>query len=131
MTPPNPSYPTSSASPADGVSVIIPTRNRARLLERAINCALRQRDVRVDVVIVDDASTDATAAILSAWDDDRLTVVRNEVRRGVTGVRNQGLARAKEPWVAFLDDDDVWAPTKLARQLAEARRTRSGWCWTG
>jgi glycosyltransferase involved in cell wall biosynthesis len=116
---------------AHGVAVIIPTRNRRLLVKRAIGCALGQLSVRVSIIVVDDGSTDGTAEMLAACGDDRLTVVRNPVQRGVTVVRNQGLAQATEPWVAFLDDDDVWAPTKLAEQVAAATRARCGWCCTG
>jgi glycosyltransferase involved in cell wall biosynthesis len=59
-----------------------------------------------------------------------VTVVRNARPLGIARVRNQGLERASQPWVAFLDDDDVWAPAKLASQLA-AITERSAWCCTG
>ncbi len=100
------------------VCVVVPTRNRAQLLSRALASVLTQRDVGVEVVVVDEASEDGTADYLSRLGDSRVSVVRHERPRGVAAARNSGVSRATAPWVAFLDDDDLWAPTKLAEQLA-------------
>jgi GT2 family glycosyltransferase len=100
------------------VSVVIPTRNRWELLSRsALRAALGQEDVRLEVIVVDDGSTDGTAAGLASVDDVRLRVLRNEAAGGVSAARNRGLEAARGEWVAFLDDDDVWAPRKLRTQL--------------
>lgn len=99
------------------VSVVIPTRNRRGLLQRALASTLGQEDVVVEAIVVDEASEDDTAAYLAGLGDSRLSVVRHDPPRGVAGARNAGLARARAPWVAFLDDDDAWAPDKLATQL--------------
>jgi glycosyltransferase involved in cell wall biosynthesis len=100
------------------VTVVIPTHNRAALVGRAIRSVLAQRDVSVDLIVVDDGSRDDTPAVLAAITDPRLTVIRHDAALGVAETRNDGIARAVAPWVAFLDDDDLWAPTKLARQVA-------------
>ncbi len=71
--------------------------------------------------MVDDGSTDATARELAALDDPRLTVLRHEHPRGVAAARNHGLEHVNAPWVAFLDDDDVWAPGLLAAVLEAAQ----------
>ncbi len=115
---------------AEGVSVVIATHNRRDLVQRAIRCAVGQTGVQVETIVVDDGSSDGTPDVLRASKSPGLTVVRNERPLGVARVRNQGLERASQPWVAFLDDDDVWAPTKLASQLA-AVTGRSSWCCTG
>ncbi|MFN2607330.1 MAG: glycosyltransferase family 2 protein [Acidimicrobiales bacterium] len=99
------------------VSVVIPTRDRRRLVSRALRSALGQQGVEVQVVVVDDASTDGTAGHVRSLGDRRVTVVSQPEARGVAVARNIGLRRATAPWVAFLDDDDVWAPTKLSAQL--------------
>src|SRR5215211_487544 len=93
-----------------GVTVVIPTRDRAHLVAGVVASALDQRGVAVEVVVVDDASTDETPQRLEAIEDRRLRVLRNEVNRGIEAARG--------PWVAFLDDDDLWAPGKLRAQLA-------------
>jgi glycosyltransferase involved in cell wall biosynthesis len=90
------------------------------LLQRALRCALSQRHVDVQVIVIDEASTDATADVLSRLDDDRVVVVTHEQARGVSAARNAGIERADAPWVAFLDDDDVWSPDKLWAQLDAA-----------
>jgi glycosyltransferase involved in cell wall biosynthesis len=118
-----------SASPPL-VSIVVPTHNRAALLPATLRCLLAQ-DVAVEVIVVDDGSADATREVLSAWRDERLRTVRHEVGQGVSAARNAGLARAAAPWVAFCDDDDLWAPDKLSRQLAAlAAQPGAGWSAT-
>jgi glycosyltransferase involved in cell wall biosynthesis len=100
------------------VSVVIPTRNRSELLRAAaLPSALGQEDVRVEVIVVDDGSTDATATAVRAVGDPRLRVLRHDAPRGVGAARNTGIDAASAPWLAFLDDDDLWSPQKLRRQL--------------
>ncbi len=112
--------------------MVIPTRNRRPLLERSLTCALRQRDVRVEVVVVDDASDDDTPAYLATMDDVPVSVLRQAAPTGVAAARNAGLAAARSPWVAFLDDDDLWAPDRLRAQLDELeRRPEAGWACSG
>jgi glycosyltransferase involved in cell wall biosynthesis len=118
--------------PNPEVSVIVPTRNRRRLLELALQSAFAQRDVAVEVIVVDEASADGTADYRRGLADRRLTVVRNDAPLGVARARNAGLERAEAPWVAFLDDDDIWSPLKLAAQLAalEGHGARA-WSYVG
>jgi glycosyltransferase involved in cell wall biosynthesis len=86
----------------------------------ALGSALAQKDVDVSVVIVDDGSVDATTRELRDLDDDRVCVIRHDRPKGVSAARNAGLAHVNAPWVAFLDDDDVWAPDYLATMLGAA-----------
>ena len=99
------------------VTVVIPTKDRYDLLRRTIACVLRQDVEDVRLVVVDDGGTDGTHRRLSALDAP-ITVLRNETSQGVSRARNRGLDAAETEWVAFLDDDDLWAPGKLTRQLA-------------
>jgi glycosyltransferase involved in cell wall biosynthesis len=103
-------------------TVVIPTRDRWPLLSDALASALAQQDLAVEVIVVDDGSSDETAAELSRRGDRRLRSVRHERSRGVAEARNAGIALARGEWVAFLDDDDLWAPTKLKAQLETASR---------
>jgi glycosyltransferase involved in cell wall biosynthesis len=98
------------------LSVVIPTRNRWPLLQRALNSALTQRDVTLEVLIVDDGSTDDSAERAEALVDPRVSVVRQS-HAGVAVARNHGIERAAAPWIALLDDDDLWSPEKSRRQL--------------
>jgi glycosyltransferase involved in cell wall biosynthesis len=99
------------------VSVVVPTRNRSALLELTLRSVLCQRDVDLELIVVDEGSTDDTPTMLAAVADSRLRVIRNDTPRGVSAARNRGAASARADWVAFLDDDDLWAPDKLTRQL--------------
>ena len=99
------------------VSVVIPTKSRSPLLRRAVAAALAQERVELEVIVVDDGSDDDTPAMLRELADPRVVVLAHERPLGVARSRNDGLARASAPWVAFLDDDDLWSPTRLARQL--------------
>jgi len=113
------------------VSVVIPTRNRRTLLARALRTVLAQHDVNLEVVVVDEASEDGTADLVRGLSDPRVELVRHDAPKGVAAARNSGLARARAPWVAFLDDDDLWAPTKLALQLQAAANVEAGWVCVG
>jgi glycosyltransferase involved in cell wall biosynthesis len=113
------------------VSVVIPTRNRWPLLRRTLGSALAQAGVDVEVVVVDDASTDDTARELDAIDDPRLRVVRHDAQRRTAAARNSGIEAARGAWVAFLDDDDIWAPDKLAAQLAAAHSAGAQFAYCG
>lgn len=112
-------------------SVVVPTRNRSHLLATTLRSVLRQRDVDVEVIVVDEASTDDTPAMLAALADARIRVVRHDTPLGVSTARNRGAAEARGEWVAFLDDDDLWAPNKLASQLQAARTAGRDWAYTG
>lgn len=103
---------------APEVSVVVPTRDRWEHLQTAaLPAALGQRDVELELIVVDDGSTDDTPRRLGEIDDPRLRVLRSEPPEGVARARNRGLAVAGAPWVAFLDDDDLWSPLKLRTQL--------------
>jgi glycosyltransferase involved in cell wall biosynthesis len=103
-----------------GVTVVIPTKDGWPTVERTIASALAQRDVELELVVIDDGSTDGTADRVKALGDERLTIVRHAEPRGPAGARNAGLARARGAWTAFLDHDDLWSPDKLRSQLDAA-----------
>ncbi|HUP91360.1 MAG TPA: glycosyltransferase [Solimonas sp.] len=102
------------------ISVILPTFNRAATLQRAIDSVLVQSFRDFELIVVDDASTDATPALLGSIGDARLRVLRLPHNRGAAGARNQGIRAASGGWVAFQDSDDVWLPAKLEQQYALA-----------
>ncbi len=120
----------SDAAATPEVTVVIPTHNRWSLLPRTLRGALDQAGVDHEVVVVVDGSKDGTVEGLAAIDDPRLRVVVHEPAGGVARARNAGIAAARAPWVAFLDDDDLWAPGKLRAQLDAAERAGAGWSWT-
>lgn len=102
------------------MSVAISTWNRAHLVGRAIRSALAQTFEDFELFVVDDGSTDATPEVLAGVDDGRLRRVRHDQNYGISRTRNTALGLARGEWLAFLDDDNEWAPDYLERQLAFA-----------
>jgi glycosyltransferase involved in cell wall biosynthesis len=113
------------------VSVVIATHNRRRLLTQALDSALAQRGVDLEVVVVENGSTDGTPGWLRSLDDPRVRPVISERPLGATGARNEGLRAARGEWVGFLDDDDLWSPGKLRAQLDALESTGRTWGYTG
>ena len=96
-------------------SVVIPTWNRAQVVCEAIDSALNQGDV--EVIVVDDASSDNTTELVTRIYGDRVRLLRLKDRRGAGAARNAGVALASGELVGFLDSDDVWLPGKLDAEL--------------
>jgi glycosyltransferase involved in cell wall biosynthesis len=104
------------------VSVIVPTCNRRAMVQEAIAGVLAQQQVSLQLIVVDDGSTDGT------WDalvetakrlppGSVMDLLRHQSRRGVAAARNAGVELARAPFIAFLDSDDLWQPLKLRHQL--------------
>jgi glycosyltransferase involved in cell wall biosynthesis len=101
------------------VSVILPTYNGADRIGGAIRSVLGQTgSIPLELLVVDDASIDATGQVVQAVGDARIRLLRLEVNRGPYAARNLALRTARGAYVAFIDDDDEWLPDKLSRQLA-------------
>lgn len=103
------------------VSVVIPSRNRNQLLRNAIGSVLRQTHGNVEVIVVDDGSTDDTQAVVQGMGDARVRYIRHESSRGASVARNTGIRAARGAIIGFLDDDDEWLPAKAEKQLAMLR----------
>ena len=151
-----PTFPSISASPptvaamslnAFDVSVIVTTYNGSPWIVGSLTSVLEQSAVSVrSIIVVDDASTDDTCEKVLVLADRRIRLVRLESNGGVAAARNRGLAEANTQWIAFNDQDDVWLPDKLIKQVrllevhpdaevvvgGEARLARDGRSrWTG
>jgi glycosyltransferase involved in cell wall biosynthesis len=100
------------------ITVVIPAFNRAATIRSAIESVLRQTRGDFELLVVDDASTDATAEIVAGLDDPRLRLVRHETNAGAGAARNTGIHAARGIWIAFQDSDDEWLPLKLEKQMA-------------
>jgi glycosyltransferase involved in cell wall biosynthesis len=98
------------------VSVIIPTYNRSEQCQKAIQSVLNQTYTHVEVIVIDDGSTDNTRAVIHGLDPRVRYYYQNN--QGVISARNHGLDRARGGYIAFLDSDDTWLPWKLEAQLA-------------
>jgi glycosyltransferase involved in cell wall biosynthesis len=98
-----------------GLTVVIPTYNRADLLGEAIDSVLAEKWPNLELLVVDDGSTDETPALLAGY-GDQLTVIRQE-NAGESAARNTGIRAARHDLVALLDSDDYWLPGKLWQQM--------------
>ena len=107
------------------VTFLIAAFNAEETIARAIGSALAQEGVGVEVVVVDDCSSDGTAAIADSIPDERVRVIRLDRNRGPGGARNAGLDGARGRWVAVLDADDTVRPDRMARLLQRAAETGS------
>ena len=114
-------------------SVVIPVYNGEKYITEAIRSALAQTFVDIEVIVVDDGSSDSSRAIINeiAQKDSRVVPLFMPKNGGVCEARNAGVARARGEWVAFLDADDCWLPQKLERQFAALRETSATLCCTG
>lgn len=102
------------------VSVVIPTWNRLSVLQQALRSVEGQTYLPDEVIVVDDGSTDGTSTkVPGEFPQVRLLVLPEN--RGVSSARNAGIQAARSEWIAFLDSDDEWRPTKLERQLEAIR----------
>lgn len=99
------------------VSVVIPTHDRAQLLVRAIRSVLAQTYDRLEIIVVDDASSDDTHEVVKQFGDSRIRYIRHQTNRGGSAARNTGIRAATGEYMAFLDDDDEWEPLKTEEQL--------------
>ena len=102
------------------VSVIITAYNVERYITRAIHSALNQAGPTVEVIVVDDCSTDGTWSVISAISDARLKNFKLPKNGGPSVARNEGIAKATGTWIAVLDGDDAFEPERLARCLSRA-----------
>ncbi len=99
------------------VSVVIPVYNRENTILRAINSVLRQTYTNIEIIVVDDCSTDSTIDRIKSCEDDRLKLLCLSENRGANYARNRGIEKAKGDFIAFQDSDDEWFPEKLDIQI--------------
>lgn len=100
------------------VSAIITTKNRAEILPRAIDSVINQTYKNIEIIVIDDGSTDQTPTVIAEYQKKQsLTLIRNEESVGACQARNQGIERAKGEFIAGLDDDDEWHPERISLLL--------------
>lgn len=105
------------------ISVVIPTYNREKTILRALNSVLGQTYSNIEVIVVDDGSTDATVQIVGNCADKRIRLICLSRNQGANRARNVGISEAKGEYVAFQDSDDEWMADKLEKQLAYMLQT--------
>jgi len=99
------------------VSVVIPTYNRADKIDRSLTSVLNQTYENLEVVVVDDGSTDNTEEVIRSYEDTRVHYIGHEENKGATAARNTGIEAAKGEFIAFQDSDDEWHPKKIEKQV--------------
>jgi len=99
------------------VSVVIPLYNRGEYIEEAIDSLLCQTYENIEIIVVDDCSTDDGISVVESYRDDRIKIVRNEVNSGTAATRNRGFQEAKGEYVALLDSDDIALPDRIEKQV--------------
>lgn len=99
------------------ISVIIPTYNRAQKIEKSIQSVLKQTYSNLEIIIVDDGSTDNTECVVKEIQDERIVYIKQPVNQGVSAARNAGVMSATADIIAFHDSDDYWHPDKLEKQM--------------
>lgn len=100
------------------VSIIMPNYNGAIFIREAIDSVISQTYRNFELIVVDDCSQDNSAEIVLSYDDDRIKFIKNEKNQGAAKTRNAGIDFATGNWIAFLDNDDKWLPSKLEEHLA-------------
>jgi glycosyltransferase involved in cell wall biosynthesis len=116
------------------VSVIIPTFNRANLIEKAIKSVLKQTYQDFEIIVVDDGSIDNTEEIIRGFKDKRVKYIKKyKKNRGISVARNIGIKVARGKYIALLDSDDEWLPEKLNKQMKifESESSEVGVVYTG
>ncbi len=103
------------------LTVSMPARNTSRFIGEAISSVLSERDVDLELIVVDDASGDDTAGVASSFGDPRLKLIRNPVRRGISGCHNIVIENSRAPFIAHVDSDDVILPGALVKMLDALR----------
>ncbi len=99
------------------ISVIIPTYNRSRLVERAVTSVINQTYKDLEIIVVDDCSTDNTEEVIRGIDDERVTFIKLESNKGAPAARNEGIKASKAQYISLLDSDDEYLPNKLELQF--------------
>ncbi|WP_257254355.1 glycosyltransferase family 2 protein [Endozoicomonas sp. SESOKO3] len=105
------------------VSVVIPAWNAAGFIQKAIDSALSQEGVQVEVIVIDDASEDHTVDIVKDYQNERVVLIQAEENSGPGAARNLGFAAARGDWIAVLDSDDYFLPGRLSNLLNKADKT--------
>ena len=109
----------------DKISVIIPTYNRAKSIIDSINSVLKQTYHNLEIIIIDDCSTDNTESLISNLDDDRIKYIRLEEKKGANFARNEGIKMATGKYITFQDSDDLYHLDKIETQYKNLIKKKS------
>lgn len=105
------------------ISVVIPTYNRERTLKRSIESVLKQTYLNIEIIIIDDCSTDNTEQIVKSFNNEKIRYIRLDKNSGACVARNKGIEIATGDYIAFQDSDDEWLEDKLEKQMKVLKET--------
>lgn len=112
------------------VSVVIPVYNREMTIGRAIDSVLNQTYANIEIIVVDDGSTDNTLKIVEEYNDNRIRIIHQEVQGGANKARNIGIKKSRGKYIAFQDSDDEWLPDKLTMQIKKMEQEKALACFS-
>lgn len=112
------------------ISIVMPSYNASAFIKESIASVQRQTYKNWELIIVDDCSSDNTVDLIKSVEDERIRFFKNEKNSGAAVSRNRALHEAKGKWIAFLDSDDIWVPTKLEEQLAFMKKNNYAFTYT-
>jgi len=98
------------------ISIIIPTYNQAEYLQEAVDSVLNQTYKNIEIIIIDDGSTDNTLKVVNSFNDNKIIFIQQR-NKGASSARNTGIKEANGEYIAFLDSDDLWLKDKLRKQI--------------
>lgn len=99
------------------VSVVLPVHNDSKYIEESISSVINQTYKNLEIIVIDDFSTDDTVKIVESFNDARIKIIKNDKNRGAAYSRNAGIKHASGDYIAFIDGDDVWDLTKTEKQI--------------
>lgn len=114
----------------DLISIIMPSYNASAFIEKTIASVQKQTYVNWELIVVDDCSSDKTVELIKNIKDKRIRLFKNEKNSGAAVSRNKALREANGKWIAFLDSDDIWEPTKLEEQLTFMKKNGYAFTYT-
>ncbi|MBP5659863.1 MAG: glycosyltransferase family 2 protein [Lachnospiraceae bacterium] len=113
------------------ISIIVPVYNAEKFIKETIKSVLNQTYTDFELLLVDDCSKDGSVQAIESFEDPRVILLKQEQNAGAYAARNRGLKEAKGRYIAFIDSDDLWEPSKLERELAFMEREDAGFVFTG
>lgn len=113
------------------VSIVVPVYNAAECIADTIMSVLNQNHTDLELLLVDDGSTDESRSIIEKYVSEKTVLLDNEEGKGAAGARNTGIKAATGHYIAFLDADDLWHPEKLSRQVAFMKEKDAAFSFTG
>lgn len=113
------------------VSVIVPVYNAAAFIADTITSVLKQDHTDIELLLVDDGSADESMEVMKGFSSEKVRILTNTEKKGAAGARNTGIKAATGRYIAFIDADDLWLPSKLSKQVGFMQEGDKAFSFTG